>query len=158
MVTRRKLLVAIGAAAVLAAVGGGFMLFRGEGGAAAPTQTTARGGELAVYNYTYYIDKELLPEFEKEHGIKVIYQEFESGEEAYAALLRGGGGYDLVVVPDTYLRDVIKKGLVKRIDHNKLSNIGNVDPAFLITPTTRGSSTPSPTPSALQASPSTTTP
>jgi spermidine/putrescine-binding protein len=30
------------------------------------------------------------------------------------------------VVPDTYLRDVIKKGLVKRIDHNKLSNIGNV--------------------------------
>jgi spermidine/putrescine transport system substrate-binding protein len=138
MVTRRKLLVAIGAAAVLAAVGGGFMLFRGEGGAAAPTQTTARGGELAVYNYSYYIDKELLPEFEKGHGIKVIYQEFESGEEAYAALLRGGGGYDLVVVPDTYIRDVIKKGLVKRIDHNKLSNIGNVDPAFFDNPNDPG--------------------
>ncbi|MFZ8807870.1 MAG: extracellular solute-binding protein, partial [Pyrobaculum sp.] len=132
MVTRRKLLVAIGAAAVLAAVGGGFMLFRREEGAA------ARGGELAVYNYSYFIDKELLPKFEKEHGIKVIYEEFESGEMAYSALLRGGGGYDLVVVPDTYLRDVIKKGLVKRMDHNKLSNIGNVDPAFFNNPNDPG--------------------
>lgn len=138
MVTRRKLLVAIGAAAVLAAVGGGFMLFRREGGAGTPTQTTTRSRELAVYNYSYYIDKDLLPEFEKEYGIKVIYDEFESGEEAYAALLRGGGGYDLVVVPDTYVRDVIKRGLVRKIDHSKLSNMGNIDPAFFENPNDPG--------------------
>jgi|GEM_PF-886859 len=156
MVTRRKLLAAIGAAAVLAAVGGGLLLFRREGGTTpaptqtttpstrppttttTPTQTTTRGGELAVYNYSYYIDKDLLLEFEKEYGIKVIYQEFESGEESYAALLRGGGGYDLVVVPDTYIRDVIKGGYVRKIDHNKLSNIGNIDPSFFENPNDPG--------------------
>jgi spermidine/putrescine transport system substrate-binding protein len=148
MVTRRQLLAAIGAAAVLTAVGGGLLLFRREGATATTTtagstaatspQTTTKGGALAVYSYSYYIDKDLLPEFEKEYGIKVIYQEYESGEEAYAALLRGGGGYDLIVVPDTYLKDVIKKGLVKKIDHGKLSNIGNLDPAFFNNPNDAG--------------------
>jgi spermidine/putrescine transport system substrate-binding protein len=148
MVTRRQLLAAIGAAAVLTAVGGGLLLFRREGAtattttagstAATPPQTTTKGGTLAVYNYSYYIDKDLLPEFEKEYGIKVIYQEYESGEEAYAALLRGGGGYDLIVVPDTYLKDVIRKGYVQRIDHGKLSNIGNLDPVFFNNPNDAG--------------------
>jgi spermidine/putrescine transport system substrate-binding protein len=147
MVTRRRLLVAIGAAAVFMAVGGGLLLFRREGAtatttagstAATPPQTTAKGGVLAVYNYSYYIDKDLLPEFEKEYGIKVIYQEFESGEEAYAALLRGGGGYDLIVVPDMYLKDVIRKGYVQKIDHGKLSNIGNIDPIFFNNPNDPG--------------------
>ncbi|MCC6031295.1 MAG: spermidine/putrescine ABC transporter substrate-binding protein [Pyrobaculum sp.] len=147
MVTRRRLLAAIGAAAVLTAVGGGLLLFRREDAtattttagstAATPPQTTTKGGTLAVYNYSYYIDKDLLPEFEKEYGIKVIYDEFESGEEAYAALLRGGG-YDLIVVPDTYLRDVIRKGYVQRIDHGKLSNIGNIDPIFFNNPNDAG--------------------
>ena len=146
MVTRRRLLAAIGAAAVLTAVGGGLLLFRredatatttAESTAATPPQTTTKGGTLAVYNYSYYIDKDLLPEFEKEYGIKVIYDEFESGEEAYAALLRGGG-YDLIVVPDTYLRDVIRKGYVQRIDHGKLSNIGNIDPIFFNNPNDAG--------------------
>ncbi|MGC9051610.1 MAG: polyamine ABC transporter substrate-binding protein, partial [Pyrobaculum sp.] len=123
MVTRRKLLIAAGAAAVLAAVGGGLLLTRKQAEAQGTATTSAtttstsssttttttptpkRGGEIAVYNYSYYIDKDLLPEFEKEYGIKVVYQEFESGEEAYAALLRGGGGYDLVVLPDTYLKE-----------------------------------------------------
>jgi spermidine/putrescine transport system substrate-binding protein len=148
MVTRRQLLAAIGAAAVLTAVGGGLLLFRREGATATTTtagstavtspQTTTKGGALAVYNYSYYIDKDLLPEFEKEYGIKVIYQEYESGEEAYAALLRGGGGYDLIVVPDTYLKDVIRKGYVQKIVHGKLSNIGNLDPVFFNNPNDAG--------------------
>ncbi|MGC9131639.1 MAG: polyamine ABC transporter substrate-binding protein [Pyrobaculum sp.] len=158
MVTRRKLLIAAGAAAVLAAVGGGLLLTRKQAEAqgtatttsatttstssstttTATTPTPKRGGELAVYNYSYYIDKDLLPEFEKEYGIKVVYQEFESGEEAYAALLRGGGGYDLVVLPDTYLKEMINGGYVRKIDHNKLSNLGNVDPAFFENPNDPG--------------------
>ena len=93
---------------------------------------------LAVYNYSYYIDKDLLKEFEREFGVEVIYREFESGEEAYSALLRGGGGYDLVVVPDTYLKDVIAGGYVRKIDHGKLSNLGNVAPEFFENPNDRG--------------------
>lgn len=148
MVTRRRLLIAAGAAVVVAALGGGLWLSRGTGRtttpsptqtSTTPSQTTpAKGGRLAVYNYSYYIDRDLLPEFEKETGVEVVYQEFESGEEAYSALLRGGGGYDLVVVPDTYLKEVIQGGYVRKLDHAKLSNLGNVDPSFFENPNDPG--------------------
>jgi len=125
MITRRKLLIAVGGAVVAAALGviGLSMMQRPR---------------LAVYNYSYYIDKDLLKEFEQEFGVEVIYREFESGEEAYAALLRGGGGYDLVVVPDTYLKDVIAGGYVKKLDHGKLSNLGNIAPEFFENPNDPG--------------------
>lgn len=144
MVTRRKLLIAVGAVVALVAVGGGILYIsrppESQRGAAttSPPQTTTRGGRLAVYNYSYFIDPDLIPEFEKEYGIEVIYKEFESGEEAYAALLRGGGGYDLIVVPDAYLKDVIKGGYVRKVDHNKLSNLNNIDPAFFNNPNDPG--------------------
>ncbi|MEM4437501.1 MAG: spermidine/putrescine ABC transporter substrate-binding protein [Pyrobaculum sp.] len=125
MVTRRKLLIAVGAFAAAAALGG-FLLTRGN----VP--------QLSVYNYSYFIDKDLIKEFEKEYGIRVIYNEFEDGAEAYAALLRGGAGYDVVVVPDLYLKEVIAGGYVKKINHEKLSNIKNIDPAFFNNPNDPG--------------------
>lgn len=125
MVTRRKLLVAAGAVAVAAVAGGLLYTFRGR-------------ERLAVYNYSYFIDKDLIKEFEREYGIEVIYQEFESGEEAYAALLRGGGGYDIIVVPDLYLKEVIAGGYVRRISHERLTNIRNIDPAFFENPNDPG--------------------
>ena len=119
-VTRRRLLAMIGAVAV-AAVASSLLW-------TAPPQ---RGGkQLAIYNYSYYIDKTLLSEFEEEYGIEVIYDEFEAGEEAYAKLLAGGGGYDLIVLPDTYVRDVIRRGLVKRIEHGMIPNLRNIDERF----------------------------
>ncbi|MFN7105027.1 MAG: spermidine/putrescine ABC transporter substrate-binding protein [Pyrobaculum sp.] len=127
MWTRRRLLIAAGAAAALSIFG--FFLSR---------ELSTGPRQLAVYNYSYYIDRGLLPEFEKEYGVKVVYQEFESGEEAYAALLRGGGGYDLVVTPDMYIREVVGRGLVRKIDHGKLSNIGNIDPDFFQNPNDPG--------------------
>ncbi|ACB39096.1 polyamine ABC transporter substrate-binding protein [Pyrobaculum neutrophilum] len=133
MVTRRKLLAGAVAAAVVAALGGSVLLSRGP-----EKRAATLGGQLAVYNYSYYIDKDLLTEFERETGVKVIYQEFESGEEAYAALLRGGGGYDLVVVPDMYLKEVIKGGYVRKMDHGRLANINNIDQAFFDNPNDPG--------------------
>lgn len=146
MVTRRRLLAAIGAAAVLA-IAGGYLYLAQQQTRATPTQTrrpetsqttTTAGRKLAVYNYSYYIDKALLDDFKKEYGIDVIYQEYESGEEAYAALRRGGGGYDLIVVPDTYVREVIGKGYVRKIDHAKLPNLANIDPVFFQNPNDPG--------------------
>ncbi|MFN3805142.1 MAG: spermidine/putrescine ABC transporter substrate-binding protein [Pyrobaculum sp.] len=130
MWTRRKLLVAAGAATALSVFG--FLLSREFLAGPKPA------GGLAVYNYSYYIDKGLLPEFEKEYGVKVVYQEFESGEEAYAALLRGGGGYDLIIVPDMYVKEAVERGLVRRIDHGKLSNLNNIDPEFFQNPNDPG--------------------
>ena len=38
---------------------------------------------LKVYNWGDYIDREVLKDFEKETGIKVIYDEFDTNEDMY---------------------------------------------------------------------------
>ncbi len=46
-----------------------------------------RGSEedvLKVLNYSEYMDPEMLREFEEEYGVKIIYDEYEAAEEAWA--------------------------------------------------------------------------
>ena len=50
-----------------------------------------------VYNWSDYIDEEILAEFEKETGIKVIYDVFDSNDILETKLLAGSSGYDVVV-------------------------------------------------------------
>ena len=40
-------------------------------------------GEVKVYNWGEYIDEEVIQMFEKETGIKVVYDTFETNEEMY---------------------------------------------------------------------------
>lgn len=44
---------------------------------------------LTVYNWGDYIDKSILTSFEKEYGIKVIYEEFATNEDMYIKLKAG---------------------------------------------------------------------
>ena len=53
-------------------------------------------GELYVYNWGEYIDESVVEEFEKETGIKVVYDVFETNEEMYPVLEAGGVVYDVV--------------------------------------------------------------
>ena len=52
---------------------------------------------LNVYNWTDYIDPAALERFQKETGITVHYDVFDSLETLEAKLLAGGSGYDVVV-------------------------------------------------------------
>ena len=94
-------------------------------------KTGTAKGTLRVYNYSYYIDPTIIDGFSSEYGIEVVYDEYEAAEEAYAKLQLGGGGYDLVVLTDSYLPEAIRRGLIQRIDHGRLSNFSNLDQAFL---------------------------
>ena len=53
--------------------------------------------EVRVYNWSDYIDEELLTKFEEETGIKLIYDVFDSNEVLETKMLAGGSGYDVVV-------------------------------------------------------------
>ena len=53
--------------------------------------------EVRVYNWSDYIDEELLAKFEAETGINLIYDVFDSNEVLETKLLAGGSGYDVVV-------------------------------------------------------------
>src|ERR1039457_922742 len=52
---------------------------------------------LNIYNWADYIDPSVVPAFEKEYGLKVNYDVFDSNEVLETKLLAGKTGYDLVV-------------------------------------------------------------
>ena len=52
---------------------------------------------LHVYNWSDYIAEDTVANFEKETGIKVVYDVFDSNEVLEAKLLAGNTGFDIVV-------------------------------------------------------------
>ncbi|HEU5154627.1 MAG TPA: spermidine/putrescine ABC transporter substrate-binding protein [Gemmatimonadales bacterium] len=90
--------------------------------------------ELSIYNWSDYIAKETIPDFEKEFGVKVTYEQYESNEELLARLESGQASYD-IVVPSGYLVPVLlAKGLIAPINQGHLTNWTNVAPIFLDPP------------------------
>ena len=65
--------------------------------AIALTSMTAQADEVRVYNWSDYIDEALLEKFEKETGLELIYDVFDSNEVLETKMLAGGSGYDVVV-------------------------------------------------------------
>lgn len=101
--------------------------------AANAASKNARGtGEVIVYNWSEYIPEDVLDDFTKETGIKVIYSTYESNEAMYAKLkIMRGKSYD-VVCPSTYFIDLmVRDGLLQKLDHSKLPNMKNLDPKLM---------------------------
>lgn len=82
---------------------------------------------LHVYNWSDYIAEDTIPNFEKETGIKVIYDVFDSNEVLEAKLLAGNTGFDIVVPSASFLGRQIKAGIFQPLDKSKLKNYGNLD-------------------------------
>ncbi|WP_435168657.1 ABC transporter substrate-binding protein [Paenibacillus glycanilyticus] len=86
---------------------------------------------LTIYNWGDYIDPELLDEFQKETGIKVIYQTFDSNEAMMTKIEQGGTTFD-VSIPSEYAIDKMKEeNLLIPLDKTKLPNLKYIDPSFL---------------------------
>ena len=84
---------------------------------------TAAAEEVHVYNWSDYIDESLLSKFEKETGIKLVYDVFDSNEVLETKMLAGGSGYDVVVPSGTFLQRQIKAGAFQKLDKSKLPNL-----------------------------------
>ncbi|PJI93150.1 putrescine transport system substrate-binding protein [Yoonia maricola] len=82
--------------------------------------------EVRVYNWSDYIDEELLTKFEEETGYELIYDVFDSNEVLETKLLAGGSGYDVVVPSASFLQRQIAAGAFQELDKSQLSNIGNL--------------------------------
>jgi putrescine transport system substrate-binding protein len=96
--------------------------------AAAPTAATDAEKVLNVYNWSDYIDPTIVPAFEKEYGIKVNYDVFDSNEVLFTKLLAGKTGYDIVVPSASFLERQIKAGVFMKLDQAKLPNLKYLDP------------------------------
>lgn len=86
--------------------------------------------QVNVYSWADYIDPNVIPEFEKRYGIKVVYDTFASNEALLAKLQTGASDYD-VIVPTSYLiHHLSKLNLISALDHSRLTNFVNVSTRF----------------------------
>jgi putrescine transport system substrate-binding protein len=100
--------------------------------AAALWAAAAEPPQLNIYNWSDYIAPDTIPNFEKETGIRVTYDLYDSNEVLEAKLLAGQSGYDLVVpTASPFMARQIAAGVYRRLDQSALSNRKNLDPRIL---------------------------
>ena len=86
---------------------------------------------LNIYNWPDYVPEGMIAAFEKETGIKVNYDTFETNEALHAKLVAGNTGYDIVVPGTVFAKPQIEGGLLQPLDKSKIANLGNLDPAIM---------------------------
>jgi len=86
--------------------------------------------KLYVYNWTYYISENAIPDFEKEFGVKVIYDNYSSNEEMLAKLHFEATAYDLVFPSDYMVRTMSRLGLLEELDLTNIPNFKNISEKF----------------------------
>ncbi|MDH4451215.1 MAG: extracellular solute-binding protein [Rhodoferax sp.] len=96
---------------------------------AAPVNTEEK--VLNIYNWPDYIPEGMIAAFEKETGIKVNYDTFETNEALHAKLVAGNTGYDIVVPGSTFAKPQIEGGMFQPLDKAKVANLKNLDPAVM---------------------------
>lgn len=103
-----------------------------ETAAEAPGQAAAEGENvLNIYNWSDYLAEDTIPNFEKETGIKVRYDIFDSNEILHAKLMAKNTGYDIVVPSSNWAKMQIDGGLLQKLDKSKIPNLANLDPDIL---------------------------
>lgn len=114
-----------GMGALLLAVAAGFS------SCAASAAGGAEEKRLFIYNWTDFIGRKTVADFQQQTGIKVTYDVYDSEETMDARLLAGSSGYDVVFASTEYFGREIKAGVYIPLDKSKLPNWKNIDPRIL---------------------------
>lgn len=86
---------------------------------------------LYVYNWGDYIDEDVLEIFEKETGIKVVYDTFATNEDMYVKIKSGGSTYDVIFPSDYMLTRMREEDMLAKIDLAKIPNYTHLEDRFL---------------------------
>ena len=86
---------------------------------------------LKVYSLGDYFDPALIDEFEKETGIKVILDNFDTNEEMYPVISKGTVRYDVICASDYMIERLLKKKLLAKLDYANLPNFENIDQRYM---------------------------
>ncbi|MEZ4412315.1 MAG: spermidine/putrescine ABC transporter substrate-binding protein [Gemmatimonadales bacterium] len=89
-----------------------------------------RRPRLNVYMWSDYIAPETVPDFERETGIRVTVDTYESNAEMLAKLFAGAQGYDILFPTSYLLPSLVEAGLLLQIPDGALANRDNIAPMF----------------------------
>ncbi|WP_397452784.1 polyamine ABC transporter substrate-binding protein [Pseudomonas sp. NA-150] len=84
-----------------------------------------------IYNWYDYIAPDTIKNFQKEAGINAVYDVFDNSDVMQSKLMAGRSGYDVVVASGDLLPNLIKAGVLKKLDRSKLPNWSHLDPDIL---------------------------
>lgn len=82
--------------------------------------------QVIVYNWGEYLDPEVITLFEKETGINVVYEEFETNEIMYPKVQSGAIAYDVVCPSDYTIQRMIENDLLAELNFDNIPNIKNI--------------------------------
>jgi spermidine/putrescine-binding protein len=102
---------------------------------ATPAPATGETGiqpaqEIVLYNWTDYMNPDVLVKFEEQTGIKVVEDYFSSNEELIAKLQGGATGYSLIIPSDYAVAIMIENGMLAKLDHANIPNLVNLNERF----------------------------
>ncbi|MGM9916329.1 extracellular solute-binding protein [Anaerotignum sp.] len=80
---------------------------------------------LKLYNWGEYMGEDLISNFEKEFGVKVITEYFDSNEMMYTKL-QAGDSYDVLVPSDYMIQRMMNDGMLQELDHSLLPNLSEL--------------------------------
>jgi spermidine/putrescine transport system substrate-binding protein len=86
--------------------------------------------QVNVYNWDTYIGETTLEDFTEATDIDVRYDLYASNDELFTKLRGGNPGYDVIFPTNDYVERMITAGMLVPLDHTKIPNIANIDPAF----------------------------
>ena len=94
----------------------------------------AQESKLYLFNWTQYMDPEIITAFEEKYDVDVVQNYFNSNPGMLAKLNAGGvSQYDIIVPSNYYVPRLIQSGLVQKLDKSKLDNLGNAMEDFVDT-------------------------
>ncbi|MEU4224691.1 spermidine/putrescine ABC transporter substrate-binding protein [Nonomuraea sp. NPDC026600] len=88
------------------------------------------GKALNVYAWADEIPKSVVEGFEKETGIKVTLDTFDSNETMTAKLSAGAAAYDLVEPSQYSVQQLIGQQLIQPLDQSRITGLDNLAPKF----------------------------
>jgi len=92
-----------------------------------------RGATLKVYNWTEYIYKDVVTDFEKKYAkydVKVQVSTYGNMDEAVAKLRGGQVAFDVLFPTYDYLGKLVQGGFLRPLNHSYIENIDQVWPVF----------------------------
>jgi putrescine transport system substrate-binding protein len=106
------------------------LLATGATGAySAPVEPTDK--TVNIYFWYEYVPPGVIADFERETGIKVVYDTFESTEMLTTKVLSGKTGYDIVMPTASAVGRLISAGALQKLDAAKLPNAKDLNPDIL---------------------------